>query len=317
MLFNRYKKIQYNIGNRTVDLCDLLTRVSFLDNYSSSKAFDEYYVQSGETPEDISHKIYGNESFSWIILLVNNILNEDEWYSGNEKLDFLLNKNHSGESYYITNLPAIIPGDVMVKVTASVGGEPTAIDQNTYRVIYGFDPQFRFVWGSTGTGSFASNDFILFGRKNNQTGSIDILRFASSADPLKNTKVTQIKHIEQKKDSPIYFKNLNNVVISPYSIYESGTLSRETIKSDSVFVSLSNTTSNENFARTLMYSYMTTSGTLPSGIQKYTYTNLEINKYKVKEKIKILKPEYLGKTIDTLKNLLVSNEIGKRIIIGF
>jgi len=316
MLFKKYPKITYQIGSRKVELCDILTRVTFLQNYSSEKAFDEYYIQSGETPEDVSFKIYASEAYSWIVLMVNNIISEDQWYSGDEKLTNIIATNYYGESYYITNLPDLMTGDVMVKVATSSLGEPLAIDETTYRIIHNFDKNYRMVWGSYGSGLFSQGDEILFARKNNQTGSLDILNFISSDITASPIKVTEIKLIEQRKDSPIYFKNNNNVVISPYSIYQNSILQRESVPSDVIYTDPADTETTENFGLTLLYSYMTT-GSLPTGLQKYTFENQEINNYKKNEKIKVLKPEYLQTTVDTIKNLLTSNEIGKRIIIGF
>lgn len=316
MLFKKYPKILYQIGTRKVELCDLLVRVSFLQNYSSEKAFDEYFIQSGESPEDVAYKVYGTEGYSWLILLVNNILDEDQWYSGDEKLNYIIQKNYYGESYYITNLPDLLSGDIMVKVTSSANGEPITIDETKYRVINNFNKNFRNIWGGNGSGTFSASDSVLFARKNNQSGSLDILSFYSSDDPTTTTKVTQIKLIEKRKNSPIYFKTTNNVVVSPYSIYENGILERDTIKSDVVYSNEFDSTTEENFAKTLLHYYMTT-GNLAPGIQKFTYENQEINNYKKSEKIKVLKPEYAEKTIDTIKGLLTGNEIGKRIIIGF
>jgi len=56
-------------------MTDLTKRIRFLDssklNYTR---FDFYDVRSGETPEFIAHRYYGDAKLHWIILLANNIV---------------------------------------------------------------------------------------------------------------------------------------------------------------------------------------------------------------------------------------------------
>lgn len=315
MLFKKYEKILYKIGNREVELVDIFTRVSFLDNISSSRAYDDYFIQEGESPEDVSSVVYGNSYYGWLILMCNNILSEDEWFSGDNQFLDMIGTKYRGESYYITNLPDLLQGDVMVKVTSTVGTMVTGIDQSKYRIISKFDKTFRSVWGYSGSGFFSPNDKIMFARKNTQNGTVESLKFKDSLSPTTDTEFATIRFIEDRKNSPIYLTNVNSVVVPPNVVYSGGTIQQEFISQNTIFTDPSDLTGN-NFARTLLYGYMTNSGVV-SGIGKFTYFQYERDKYNDRRKIRVLKPEYLGPTIDLIDQLVTSNEIGKKITIGF
>ena len=78
--------------------------------------------------------------------MTNNIISEDEWYSGDNVFLERLNTKYSGEAYYITNLPDLKPGDLMVKVTQNSSYGVIAIDEDFYRIVTDFDKTFRSVW---------------------------------------------------------------------------------------------------------------------------------------------------------------------------
>ena len=315
MLFNNYKKILYTIGNREVELRDIFTRVTFLNDYTSERAYDYYYIQEGEDPEDVARSVYGNEYYSWLVLMTNNIISEDEWYSGDNVFLERLNTKYSGEAYYITNLPDLKPGDLMVKVTQNSPFGVIAIDEDFYRIVTDFDKTFRSVWGHGGSGEFVEGDKIMFARQN-VNGSATKLNFISSIDITNTTEYTDIKFIESKKNSPIHFKTINSdLVIPPNVVYVNSAIISDSISKDTIHTDDFDLT-GENFARTLLYSYMTNTGRV-TGVEKLSYYDYELNKYRGSQKLRILKPEYCGPALTLMEQLLTSNSIGKRISIGF
>lgn len=319
MLFNKYQKISYNIGGKEFEACDIFTRVTFLQNYSSSKAYDTYYIQENETPEDVANKVYGNMYYSWLILLVNDIIEDDEWYRGDNHFTDLMTKNYGGESFYIYNLPNIQQGDLMIKVTSTSGNEVTEVDSTVYRIINDFDKDFRSVWGRSGQGTFNSGDKIMFARRNPNNGIVEPISFASSDDPDVSTQFAVLQYTEQKKNSPVYFINSLNVVVPTNVVYSGSptpTVQKTSVNYNTVYTNSGDNTTEQNFAKTLLYYYMENSGTFPN-LSKLTYNQVEYNKYIARRTIKILKPEYLQTTVDLISRLVRTNEIGRRIAIGF
>jgi hypothetical protein len=79
--FSQFPKISYDItGNNVVKVVpDILRRIkiksAIKDNLSM---FDKYDVSSGETPEEVSYKVYGSTDYFYVILLVNEIT--DRYY---------------------------------------------------------------------------------------------------------------------------------------------------------------------------------------------------------------------------------------------
>jgi hypothetical protein len=315
MYFNKFSKIEYKIDNRNYELLDIFTRVSFVGDYANSKLYDKYTIQEGETPDDVSGVVYKDLSLSWLVILTNNIFSEDEWYSGDNTFLNIVNKKYSGESYYITNIPALKEGDVMVKVLTTSGTSVTTIDETTYRVVGGFDKNFRRVWGRGGSGTFSAGDNIMFGRKNTQTGAVDIIDFVDSSNIEIKTQYATVRLVEERKNSPVeLLQYTNDIVVPPNVVFSSGTIQSSYIPSNTIYTNSSDTT--PNFANTLLYYYMTNSGTVP-GIRKETFYSTEYDKYKEKQIISVIKPDYVPNIVSTIQDLLRNNEIGKRIVIRF
>ena len=49
------------------------------DLLSVFTAFDYYYVQENERPDQLSERVYGDPELDWVILLANNIINVLRW----------------------------------------------------------------------------------------------------------------------------------------------------------------------------------------------------------------------------------------------
>lgn len=314
MYFNKFSTIDYKIGNRNYQLLDIFTKVSILGDYTTSNSFDQYVIQEGETPDDVASIVYGDPNLSWVVLLANNIYSEDEWYSGDAAFLTLLDKKYGGESYYITNLPDLKQGDVMVKVLTTTGETVTSIDETKYRIITGFDKTFRSVWGVGGSGTFSPNDKIMFGRRNTQTGAVDILSFTSSSDITINTQHATVKFIEDKKNSPYHLTQYtSDIVVPPNVVFSGGQIQSTYVPINTVYTNPAAT--ETNFANTLMYYYMTNSGIVPS-IQKYTYYTKELNKYQERQIISVIKKYLLSDIVTTIQNLIKTKEIGRRVALG-
>ena len=81
MYFSYFNQGYYDLkgdGNNTL-LTDLFTRLKIRDKaFDVAALYDKYDVVSGEKPEDVAYKHFGNAQYHWIILLTNNIT--DRYY---------------------------------------------------------------------------------------------------------------------------------------------------------------------------------------------------------------------------------------------
>ena len=50
------------------------------DIFGSLTAFKKFVIEGDDRPDNVAFKVYGDESFDWLVLLSNNILNiQSEW----------------------------------------------------------------------------------------------------------------------------------------------------------------------------------------------------------------------------------------------
>ena len=76
MYFDRFPKGNYILpGTKTFKLVsDLFRRVKIRDKIKNeSSIYTEYFVSSGERPEHIAQKHFGNPELHWVVLITNNI----------------------------------------------------------------------------------------------------------------------------------------------------------------------------------------------------------------------------------------------------
>jgi hypothetical protein len=318
MLFKIYDKLIYNIGGKDITLSDIFRHIEFT-NVESSPAFEDYYIQDTETPEIVSARIYGNTSLSWLIMLVNGYSDvKTDWFISQEEYLKKKEAKFGGEAFYIPALPDIKPGDIFVKVTGLTGitganRSAAGICAGIYRHVSDYDPHFRKIRGVCGSGQFADGDYILFARQNKENGTVVPLSFNDQGAKTSLVDYTNILHKESYDRSILYFYNSYNVIIDPYRLSISGSTS---INSDTTYLNANDTLTENNFAKCLLYRYGICGGTLPTGLFKKTISEDEYNKYIRKQKIKILKSEYVATVLSLIENALKSPLIGKTMKIN-
>ena len=89
MYFSQFPIIAYDsVGaGEYKAVTHLLKRVALHNKAKSvSSLYDTYDVRSGETPEMIAHKYYGDAEYHWVIMLVNNITDRyHQWPMNNRQ----------------------------------------------------------------------------------------------------------------------------------------------------------------------------------------------------------------------------------------
>jgi len=95
--FNKYPTVQYDVLGDGVlrTMTDITRKVRLSENARlSAVEFDFYDVVSGQTPEFVAHKYYGDVGLHWLILLTNNIVDVyNDWPMGVKQFeDFVHSK---------------------------------------------------------------------------------------------------------------------------------------------------------------------------------------------------------------------------------
>ena len=79
--FSYFSKGLYDLTGNGNDklLTDLFTRIKIRDKaFNVATLYDKYDVVSGDKPEDVAYRHFGDAQYHWVILLTNNIT--DRYY---------------------------------------------------------------------------------------------------------------------------------------------------------------------------------------------------------------------------------------------
>ena len=130
MYFSQFPLLIYDsVGSGDFKLVThLLKRVAIHSKANTQASlFDTYDIANGETPESIAHKYYGDATYHWIVLLVNNITDRFHQWPMNTR-QFLAHlaeryDNVDGVHHYEINQ---VSGDTSVKINIGTSN----IDEN-------------------------------------------------------------------------------------------------------------------------------------------------------------------------------------------
>lgn len=77
MFFDDFEKVEYtiprfNISKQATNITNSI--VLKFQSLTNSTLYYKYTIQDGETPLTIAHKLYGNQKYHWVLILLNNIV---------------------------------------------------------------------------------------------------------------------------------------------------------------------------------------------------------------------------------------------------
>lgn len=135
MYFKYLPNLVYTTSdNKNILVKDIFNRVGFRDGKVSSLNMDAYYLDDGETPEDLSNRVYGTPNYHWTILLVNNITNPyEEWPKSQQALVEYAERKYGANNltalhhYIITGTDLVVDYDA-AKLTDGTYSEVTNMD---------------------------------------------------------------------------------------------------------------------------------------------------------------------------------------------
>lgn len=153
MYFNNFPTLQYEFtgigedkSNKSVLIKDITTNIRF------KKAFIEalplvqsYKIRDGDTPEIISEKLYGNSSYHWILMLLNQRYDYiDDFPLAGKELEILVNNKYGSARdrihHFVDSSGDIVNGYCTIKLTKNVTGT-IIVDGNT-AVVTGIKTSF-------------------------------------------------------------------------------------------------------------------------------------------------------------------------------
>ena len=120
MYFSKFPLIPYDsVGDGEFKLVtNLLRRVAVRSKVKSNVlVFDTYDLKSGETPEEIAHKLYKDSKLHWIVLMMNDITDRYHQWPLNQN-QFLAHINDKYDNVDATHRYEIsqTSGDTTIKI---------------------------------------------------------------------------------------------------------------------------------------------------------------------------------------------------------
>lgn len=251
MYFKYFKNFNYNFGS-TADTSYEMKNI-FSRPVIETNAIDVLRINNDQSPDQTAQTLYDDNSLFYVNLLLNNILNKNDWAIN--ELDFVnkLETTYSGYSFHILEAPSenLNKGDLVV-LDADIFGD-NCTDPNdlscfiTYALIENWDPILRKLWirvytfGELGaqnvTDFFAEgNKFRIYKRNAdgsfNSDGVLMTNRGAFLSDPNYMADFDEcaclftMKRVEPYTESLSKFKykiGSQEIGLNPYTINESST----------------------------------------------------------------------------------------------
>lgn len=108
MYFTFYPKTAYKINEfdyiKAIDITNAIAVKNYIKKYKGI-LYNPYTVKDGERPDNISYKLYGSESYAWLILLANDIQSiYDEWPRSYSEFIQYIEKKYGSLSYANSNV---------------------------------------------------------------------------------------------------------------------------------------------------------------------------------------------------------------------
>jgi hypothetical protein len=263
-------------GTRDVkEVINILRRFRFIDKFSDVKNYRSYYVKTGETPDIVSSKIYGDSEFYWLLMVFNEMTDPfRDWpRDGLDINNTTLAIKFDSISFVPTGqtLNELYPftvGDIITRCDSvgniDVANKYTSTVSSVRRELFGIDLDIKNSIGSR----LREGDY--FGILNNR-GDIN--------------RVQQVSLLQTPYSRIDTFRTSSGRILSPFT-------DRTGIDTtDEHILDPTNTTTFTNLSTTLAYRYVLN----PNNVDVRSYSRSKIFDIEtgidLKRKIKIFPPE--------------------------
>ena len=135
MYFSEFPKIYYDASGQGIPLVvtNILRRIAVRSKIKDNVVlYDTYDIKSGDTPESIAHKLYGDPTLHWTILMTNDITDRyHQWPMYEQQFNTYLNEKYSNPD-----------GVHHYEISQSSGDSKLKIDVYANEALYSGDTDF-------------------------------------------------------------------------------------------------------------------------------------------------------------------------------
>jgi hypothetical protein len=139
--FDHFPKTVYNLGdqNSLDSIANLTVNYTFIgDLLNNTSAYYEYSISDGDTPEIVSHKIYGTPYYHWIILKINNMVDvNNDWPMDSKTFDTFINQKYNSMATAMSNTHSYnkIETTILLANNEQISQQITEIDSTVYAAL--------------------------------------------------------------------------------------------------------------------------------------------------------------------------------------
>lgn len=321
MYFSQFPKIEYTINGRTEEIVDLFRKV-LINKNSNHSLYDEIVVTDNDTIESLAEKYYGDANMSWVIAVMNDIVNPiDEFPKSTELLNYMFETKYNGTIFYFEENVDLQEGDILMGVTSGVSINTlpqditsTNLITDKFCFVNSYNNEFRYARVTNLNGSYLQTNSLIGLRKiNNKLNIIEFTKQLTSGGQIQSACILPIKKIDTYLNSPVYMYNTaDNSILSPYRKFSSSALIDDFVKLNANGT-FAHATDDNAFRQSILFKV------LMSDLSVTNVSHLKlIDDIKAKNenfrKIKIIQSKVFPSFINTFNELMATSDIRSRLI---
>lgn len=115
MNFFRYFPTRtYVFEDVTLDITDITARVKLMERIKArTSVFYDYIVEGEDRPDSVATKVYGGPQYTWVVLVVNNILSLYDWPLTTREFDAFIKEKYGStmNAENLSNNPVYFTAD--------------------------------------------------------------------------------------------------------------------------------------------------------------------------------------------------------------
>jgi hypothetical protein len=318
--FNSFPLTDYTLNGKNEKIIDMFRTVSLSEN--NSNIYETVVVTDSDNLESLAEKYYDDPNLSWVIAMVNNIVNPNEdFIKSSNQLQNLYNTKYSGKIIYFEENINLQVGDILVKVDSSVAANTLPVNllatdlvTNTYAFVTDYSNDFRFARVSNS--SFVQSDKIAAYRKiGNTLQLITYRKKPTFGGNEQDACIIIAKKITDYLNSPVYlYDKTNQSILSGYLKFNSNVLTNDYVKLEATGTYADATLVDDNaFRQSILYKILMDNGTV-TNVETYFLKQKILDDNEKHRIIKILPKNLLNVFITTFSDLISTKNPNSRVI---
>lgn len=319
--FNAFPLTDYTLNGKNEKIIDMFRTVALSQN--NSNVYETVVVTDSDTLESIAEKYYDDPDLSWVIAMVNGIINPNEdFIKSGSQLKNLYDTKYNGFILYFEENINLQEGDILIKADPSVNNQidpenltSSNLITNTYAFVLEYSNEFRYA--RILTNNFVTTDKLVAYRKIAE--NLQLVTFTAKftiGGVEQNSCILNVKNKTSYLNSPVYLYNTtDNTILSPYlKVNGSNNYINDYVRLEANgLYSDPNLVDDNAFRDSLLFKTLMSNGSV-NKVFTYSLQNKIVNDNEKHRIIKILPKNLLNTFITTFSDLISTKNPNSRVI---